>query len=66
METGKGKPPAEGIGEIIAGIILGILGGMALAALLRYLSGSKCPQCNQNIPYKANPCPKCGTPLRWD
>ena len=60
------EKPSGDTWDLIAGLVLGVVGGLTLAALYKYLFGGKCPQCNQTIPYKANPCPKCGTHLRWN
>ena len=37
------------LGEAIAGIALGILGGIALAEILDRLLGKKCPKCGNSI-----------------
>ena len=54
------------IGEAIVAIGAGILGGIALGALLSYLLGDRCPVCNRPIPRGVNQCPHCHTALRWD
>lgn len=53
------------VGEAIVGIALGILGGLALGALLDYLLGLKCPKCNQPIKKEMARCPHCGRFLEW-
>lgn len=53
------------VGEAVAAIGLGILGGIALGAILSALFGHKCPVCHAPISYGANPCPHCHTVLRW-
>lgn len=59
MDSGKG------VGEAIIAIGLGILGGIALSALLSHLFGHRCPVCNEPIEYGVNQCPHCHTALRW-
>lgn len=60
----SGTPKSE-LGEAIAGIALGILGGLALGALLDYLLGPKCPNCNQPIKREIAICPHCGVLIEW-
>jgi len=55
-------------GEAIAAIILGVLGGILLAAILSSIFSKKyrCPNCN-NFVTKGTPCcPACNAALRWD
>ena len=37
------------LGEAIAGIAIGIIGGLALGALLDYFLSPRCPSCNQPV-----------------
>ena len=56
----------ERIGDAIGAIILGVVGGILLAALARYLSRRyRCPVCGTEIQYGVNPCPHCRTILNW-
>ena len=59
------KNSGSDMGEAIAGIALGIIGGLALGALLDYLLGPKCPNCNQPIKKEMSRCPHCGRFLEW-
>jgi len=52
-------------GEAILAIGLGILGGLAIGAILEALSKTKCPVCNHEIPHGESYCPYCYTALRW-
>lgn len=56
------------IAEAIAGIILGIVGGIALATILSALSKPeyKCPVCGHPINYGVTYCPNCHAALRWE
>lgn len=56
----------KNVGEAIGTIILGIVGGMALAALVDYLTGYQCPVCQQRIRRSMSRCPNCHSELRWD
>ena len=54
------------LGEAIAGVALGIIGGIALGALLDYLLGRKCPRCNRVLTKEMIQCPNCGCFVeRW-
>jgi hypothetical protein len=53
------------IGTAAIAIGLGILGGMAVAALLSALFSPRCPICNKPIPQGVNPCPHCHAVLKW-
>jgi hypothetical protein len=53
------------VSEAIAAVLLGIAGGLAAAALIDYLSSSKCPVCNNRIPRGTAQCPSCGVVLEW-
>lgn len=55
----------KNIGEAIGAILLGIVGGIALAAVLKYFSHPKCPVCHNQIQAGVSPCPFCCTALRW-
>ena len=54
--------------DAIAGIILGIFGGLALATILSALSKPKykCPVCGHPINYGATSCPNCYAAIRWE
>lgn len=54
------------VGEAIAAIIVGILGGIALSELLSALLKRRCPVCGKPIPNGANSCPYCHTVVRRD
>lgn len=60
MSNGQGN-----LGEAIGTIIVGILGGIALAALLEWLIGPRCPVCQEQIHRGVSFCPHCQTPLTW-
>lgn len=59
------KTTGQDFGEFIGAAIVGIVGGLFIAAILDSLFSPKCPVCKQTIPKGANPCPKCQTSLRW-
>ena len=50
----------DDLGEAIAGIILGILGGIALAEILSRLLGKKCPRCGNTLQPNQIYCLRCG------
>lgn len=50
----------DDLGEAIAGIALGILGGIALAEILSRIFGKKCPRCGNTIPPNQFYCQRCG------
>ncbi len=50
----------------IAGVIVGIIGGLAIAAILDAILKPKCPVCNNPLEYGEEYCPKCKTALRWE
>lgn len=52
------------LGEAIAGILLGIIGGLALAEILNRIFGKKCPSCNNPVQPDQFYCLKCGARLR--
>lgn len=56
--------PKDDIGEAIAGILLGIIGGLALAEILSRIFGKKCPRCNNVVQPDQLYCLKCGARLR--
>lgn len=53
------------LGEAIGAIFLGILGGLALGAILEALSKPKCPVCGNPIEKEAIICPHCSAWLQW-
>jgi alkyl hydroperoxide reductase subunit AhpF len=55
----------QGVGEVVAAVALGIIGGMALAAILEHFATTKCPACQNQIKKGTSPCPHCNTPLQW-
>lgn len=65
MRSSQGTGSQGNLGEAIAVIILGILGGMALAALLEQFTRTRCPVCQNQIQRGLSPCPYCLSPLRW-
>lgn len=54
------------IGTAIGAIILGVLGGLALKAVVDYIGRPKCPVCERHVRPGVNQCPKCHTVLRWE
>lgn len=50
----------DDLGEAIAGIILGIIGGLALAEILRALLSKKCPRCGSVTQPNQIYCLRCG------
>jgi len=57
---------AKGDGEAILEIILGVVGGLALAEILAQLLGVKCPYCgHNNVGGNKSYCQKCNMGLRW-
>ena len=52
--------PKDDLGEAIAGIALGILGGIALAEILNRIFGKKCPRCGNIVKQDEFQCLKCG------
>jgi hypothetical protein len=53
------------VGEAIGAIILGIVGGLALGAIIEAISKPKCPVCNQTIEKNTAICPHCSASLQW-
>lgn len=60
------KNKLEDILETIIAIVLGLVGGLALAAFLSYVLPPLCPGCNEKISQGARSCPHCHIALRWD
>ena len=54
----------DDLGEAIAGIVLGILGGIALAEILNRLFGKKCPRCGNIVQQDQFYCLKCGAKVK--
>lgn len=54
------KMAKDDLGEAIAGIALGILGGIALAEILNRIFGKKCPRCGNAVQQDQPYCLKCG------
>jgi hypothetical protein len=54
----------DDLGEAIAGILLGIIGGLALVEILNRLFGKKCSSCNNPVQPDQFYCLKCGARLR--
>lgn len=52
-------------GELVGGLLLGILGGLALKALVDYLGRPRCPVCRRQIQRGVASCPYCHVALRW-
>ena len=50
----------------IAAVVVGVLGGIALSAILSALSQRRCPVCKNPIPNQADYCPYCNAILRRD
>jgi len=50
--------------EAIAAVAVGILGGIALGAILSALFKRRCPVCGNYIPDEAKSCPHCHIILR--
>ncbi len=46
--------------EKVAGVVLGIIGGIALLELLSRVSGHKCPRCGSELMDGQVHCFKCG------
>lgn len=53
----------DDLGEAIAGIVLGVLGGIALAEILSRIFGKKCPRCGNAVQPNQPYCLKCGARL---
>lgn len=49
----------------LGGIILGVLGGIALAAIIDALIGTRCPVCGGRIEEGVPVCPHCHSALEW-
>ena len=54
------KMAKDDLGEAITGIVLGILGGIALAEILNRLLGKKCPRCGNIVQSNQIYCLRCG------
>lgn len=55
------------LGEAIAAVGMGILGGIAIAAILEALFGKTvCPNCEKSLKRGTTVCPYCYTQLRWE
>jgi len=54
----------DDLGEAIAGIVLGVLGGIALAEILSRIFGKKCPRCGSPVQQNQMYCLKCGEGLK--
>jgi hypothetical protein len=54
------------VGEAIGAILLGIIGGVALGAILEAVSKPKCPVCKQTIEKGVPVCPHCSSCLTWE
>lgn len=59
------KDTGKEFGEAIGAILLGILGGLALAAILEALTKPKCPVCKHTIEKGITICPHCQASLQW-
>jgi len=44
-----GKDFSSYLGDAIAGIAIGIIGGLSLGAFLDYFISPRCPSCNQPV-----------------
>ena len=53
----------DDLGEAIAGIVLGVLGGIALAEILSKIFGKKCPKCGNAVDQNQIYCLNCGARL---
>lgn len=59
MATGKD------FGSAVGAAILGIVGGIAIAAILDALTSPKCPVCKNAVQRGVPVCPHCSSFLRW-
>jgi len=64
-EPGNQERGSSDVLGAIFGIALGIVGGIALAALLNALLGPRCPVCQRQIQRGISMCPYCRTYLQW-
>lgn len=59
------KDSGKELGEAVGAILLGIVGGLALAAILEAVTKPKCPVCKNTIEKGIAVCPHCQTWLQW-
>lgn len=50
--------------EAGSGLILGIIGGLALVEIINVLTGRKCPRCNNPTDPNQQYCYNCGNKLK--
>ena len=53
------------LGEAVGAIILGIVGGLALGAIIEAVTKPKCPVCHNTIEKETIVCPHCSSWLQW-
>lgn len=49
----------------LLGLLLGVVGGIALLEILKSISGRKCPSCGAKLGDSQNYCYRCGYFGRW-
>ncbi|GFO96075.1 hypothetical protein ig2599ANME_0261 [groundwater metagenome] len=49
----------------LLGLLLGVVGGIALLEILKSISGRKCPSCGAKLGDNQNYCYRCGYFGRW-
>ncbi len=52
-------------GELIASAIIGLAGGVIIAAILSAISKPKCPYCQYEIVKGVQQCPNCNNYIQW-
>lgn len=53
------------VGRAAGAIAFGIVGGLAAASIINYLTRPTCPMCKQKIDVNTKKCSHCGTYLEW-
>jgi uncharacterized protein (UPF0212 family) len=52
-------------GEFLASALIGLAGGVVVAAILSAMSKPKCPYCQYEIEKGMRQCPNCNNFIQW-